>query len=55
MSSNRDYFSGVDQNDPKTFRESFGTLGTTTVPGENQLTQLQAKSDKELNMLNFIL
>ena len=57
MSSNRDYFSGVDQNDPKIFRESFGTLGTTTVPGENQLTQLQAKIRQgvkhvELHLMN---
>ena len=57
MSSNRDYFSGVDQNDPKIFRESFGTLGTTTAPGENQLTQLQAKIRQgvkhvELHLMN---
>jgi len=32
-----------DRNDPKVFRESLGTIGTTTKPGENQLTQLQAK------------
>ena len=31
------------QFDPKTFRESLGSFGTTTAPGENQLTALQAK------------
>jgi len=32
-----------DQHDPKIFKESLGSFGTTTVPGDNQLTALQAK------------
>ena len=32
----------VDQYDPKIFRESMGNFGTTTKPGADQLTELQA-------------
>ena len=32
-----------DQHDPKIFRESLGSLGTTTAPGQDQLKELQAK------------
>lgn len=32
-----------DQHDPKIFRESLGSFGTTTKPGGNQLQELQAK------------
>ena len=32
-----------DHNDPKIFKESLGSFGTTTAPGENQLLALQAK------------
>lgn len=37
------YSSDVDQYDPKIFRESIGSFGTTTKPGGNQLQELQAK------------
>lgn len=37
------YSSDFDQYDPKHFRESLGTFGTTTKPGGNQLQELQAK------------
>lgn len=37
------YPSISDQHDPKLFRESLGSLGTTTAPGQDQLKQLQAK------------
>ena len=37
------FSSESDQNDPKTFRESLGSFGTTTKPGGNQLQELQAK------------
>lgn len=36
------FSSSNDQHDPKEFRESFGSFGTTTQPGANQLTELQA-------------
>ncbi|MFP4401723.1 MAG: TIM barrel protein [Candidatus Nanoarchaeia archaeon] len=39
----RSYPSTHDQHDPKLFRESLGSLGTTTQPGADQLQQLQAK------------
>lgn len=39
----KSFSSDSDQYDPKTFRESLGSFGTTTVPGQNQLTELQAK------------
>ncbi len=39
----RSYSTDIDQHDPKEFRESLGSFGTTTVPGQNQLTELQAK------------
>jgi len=32
-----------DQHDPKLFKESLGSFGTTTQPGQNQLTELQTK------------
>jgi len=32
-----------DQHDPKIFKESLGSFGTTTLPGGNQLTELQTK------------
>ncbi len=32
-----------DQHDPKIFRESLGSLGTTTAPGQDQLKELQTK------------
>ena len=35
--------SDSDQHDPKIFRESLGSFGTTTKPGGNQLQELQAK------------
>ena len=38
-----DYFNSNDQFDEKVFRESLGTLGTTTAPGEDQLKALQVK------------
>ena len=37
------FSSDLDQNDPKHFRESLGSFGTTTKPGGNQLQELQAK------------
>lgn len=37
------FSSDTDQHDPKVFRESLGTLGTTTQPGANQLAELQTK------------
>ncbi len=37
------YSTEIDQHDPKEFRESFGSFGTTTRPGANQLQELQAK------------
>jgi hypothetical protein len=37
------FSSDYDQHDPKTFRESFGSFGTTTQPGANQLVELQTK------------
>ena len=37
------YPSVDDQFHPKLFRESLGSLGTTTAPGQDQLQQLQAK------------
>lgn len=40
----KDYTRGeVDQHDPKIFRESLGSFGTTTKPGGNQLAELQTK------------
>lgn len=35
--------SDSDQNDPKIFRESLGSFGTTTAPGRDQLRELQTK------------
>lgn len=51
------FSSEYDQNDPKVFRETLGSFGTTTKPGENQLTELQTKVRQgvkhvELHMLN---
>lgn len=37
------FSSEIDQHDSKVFKETLGTFGTTTVPGGEQLTQLQAK------------
>lgn len=37
------YSSDSDQFDPKVFKESLGSFGTTTTPGANQLTELQTK------------
>ncbi len=37
------YSMDSDQYDPKIFRESLGSFGTTTKPGGNQLQELQAK------------
>lgn len=37
------YSSDFNQYDPKKFRETLGTFGTTTIPGQNQLQELQAK------------
>jgi hypothetical protein len=34
---------GTDSHDPKEFRETLGSFGTTTVPGGNQLVELQTK------------
>lgn len=41
--SNHKFSSSNDQHDPKEFRESFGSFGTTTNPGANQLVELQTK------------
>ncbi|RMD45258.1 hypothetical protein D6829_02785, partial [Candidatus Pacearchaeota archaeon] len=37
------YSTDIDQHDPKIFRESLGSFGTTTKPGGNQLQELQTK------------
>ena len=37
------YHSNSDQHDPKIFQESLGSFGTTTAPGENQLSALATK------------
>jgi sugar phosphate isomerase/epimerase len=41
--TDHNFSSSADQHDPKEFRESFGSFGTTTQPGANQLTELQTK------------
>ena len=41
--ANHNFSSSNDQHDPKEFRESFGSFGTTTQPGGNQLVELQTK------------
>jgi len=51
----KSYSSEFDQNDPKMFRETLGTFGTTTKPGANQLIELQAKVRQGVKHVEFNL
>ena len=49
------YISDSDQYDPKVFKETFGSFGTTTKPGSNQLTELQTKAKQGVKHVELAL
>ncbi len=49
------YSPEFDQHDPKKFRETLGTFGTTTKPGANQLQELQTKVRQGVKHVELVL